>query len=170
MKAFEIASSKDLMGKLLLKQDFDGFLLEELELVMSRTYRIDGRIRKEFFGNPEEGEADLPAYEFCSWEEEKNLVTSLIRGKRPPLRFSIVLRKKPEETVEFLRGLGLPADPEESPVDAFVCTVRFEKGVTTIVSGTSYKTFTMDKEAERAWDQELERFLTRAGIEFHTGT
>ena len=50
MKAFEIASSKDLMGKLLLKQDFDGFLLEELELVMSRTYCIDGRIRKEFFG------------------------------------------------------------------------------------------------------------------------
>ena len=55
-------------------------------------------------------------------------------------------------------------------MDAFVCTVRFEKGVTTIVSGTSYKTFTMDKEAERAWDLELERFLTRAGIEFHTGT
>ncbi len=166
MKAFEIASSKDLMGKLLLKQDFDGFLLEEMELVMSRTYRIDGRIRKEFFGDPEDGGAELPAYEFCSWEEEKPFVTSLIRGKRAPLKFSIVLRKKPEETAAFLKGLGLPTDPGESPVDAFVFTIRFEKGVTTIVSGTSYSTFTMDKEAEKAWDQELERFLNGAGIEY----
>ncbi len=166
MKAFEIVSSKDLMGKLLLKQDFDGFLLEELELVMSRTYRIDGRIRKDFYGNPEEGGAELPAYEFCSWEEEKPFVTSLIRGKRAPLKFSIVLRKKPEETAAFLKEQGLLGEPGESPVDAFVCTIRFEKGVTTIVSGTSYRTFTMDKEAERAWDQELERFLSRAGIEY----
>ncbi len=162
MRAFEITGNKDLMGKLLLKQDFDGFCLEEMELVMSHTYRIEGRIRREFYEGEEQTMTSEP---FVRWGDEKELVTGLIKGKKTPLRFNVVLRTGPEETRKLMLHAGLK-EAEQEAIEGFVCTIRFEKGAITLVSGTTYRTFTLSKDAEKAWDAEMERFLRKADIAF----
>ena len=69
-------------------------------------------------------------------------------------------------------------DPEQRPYDrtqwsqldafvqSFLITVRFSDSVMTIVTGTAYKSFTLDKSADTLWDKSLQKFLTSRQIDF----
>ena len=45
-------------------------------------------------------------------------------------------------------------------------TVRFSDSVMTIVTGTAYKSFTLDKSADTLWDKSLQKFLISRQIDF----
>ena len=57
------------MGKLLGTECFDSFLLEEAVITTYNTFRIDGRINREFYSDEE-------------WEIRKRIRTSFLPGKR----------------------------------------------------------------------------------------
>ena len=102
-------------------------------------------------------------YNSCS-AETGIFMRHIIKGKQAPSSFHFVLMLKPEHVTALLEQAG------ESQLDAFVqsflITVRFSDSVMTIVTGTAYKSFTLDKSADTLWDKSLQKFLTSRQIAF----
>ena len=58
MVALQIQDIKYFMNKLLLSQTFDNFQLVEGSITTYNTFRIEGRVHKDFFTNEELEEND----------------------------------------------------------------------------------------------------------------
>ena len=157
MKAFEVKNIKQFMNKLLLSGAFDIFLTEDATLSVANTFSIDGRINKEFFPADE-----APSFEFTPWEEIRPVMLSLIKGKQTPLGFKISLILKDE----FVPGIIKDSGIDESLIKALVLNVKYENDRLLLVTGTSYKTFVMDKSLDALWDSALPRFLAKNEIDF----
>ena len=101
MIALQIQDIKNFMSRLLLSQTFDNFLLVEGTIITYNTFRIDGRVHKNFFTEEELEDNNLNNREFSLWKEVKPLCLELIKGKRrlldSDLPFSC-LRKIPENS------------------------------------------------------------------------
>ena len=59
---------------------------------------------------------------------------------------------------------GLSTDPDQ--VQGLYLNIRYDGRSLTCVTGSSFKTFTMDKTLEHAWDEMVEKFFRQKGIEF----
>ena len=59
---------------------------------------------------------------------------------------------------------GQDVDPED--VTGFYINAMFRDGQLTTTTGTSMRTFTMDKTAETLWDQWFRNFLERVKISY----
>ncbi len=151
------------MGKLLKENTFDHFLLKEGFVRTFADYRVDGTLRTEFFDNDEcESLADKG---YVKWESVKQTFFELIKGKKTPLMMQFIFIGDSEFTQEFLKNKGLSLQGE------FLLnfTVTFRDGNAKIVTGTYRSTFTVDKQADREWDDYFSLFLKDNGIAFEKG-
>ena len=91
MIACNICDIKLFTKKLFIGETFDRFLLKEAEIVTFNTFSIDGRVHKSFYSEEERAEGQIE--EYSTW---KNLcarsVFPIIKGKKLPERFSIILK------------------------------------------------------------------------------
>jgi len=149
------------MAKLLVSDVFDIFRLQEANLITAVTYNISGRIRPDFY--PSEERENL-SEEFISWSDMRPRLFELIKGKNAPVSFRMTL------SLENDKMLALMA--KESPeghsdaLRALVINIRFENGAVSIITGTSYDSFVLDKSEEQIWDKAFVKFLSSKGIEF----
>jgi predicted fused transcriptional regulator/phosphomethylpyrimidine kinase len=51
-------------------------------------------------------------------------------------------------------------------VQGLYLNIRYNGETLTCITGTSFKTFTMDKTLEHAWDEMTENFFKKKGIDF----
>ena len=149
MIALTLTEIKDFTSHLLLKDTFDSFYFIEGEIVTFNTFRIDGFIQKDFFDT----DTDLPEYSY--WKNIREYCFSLIRGKRTPLSFRFVFSLSP-------RNIAL--DPDE--IQGLYLNIRFDGKSLACVTGSSFKTFSMDKTLEHAWDEMVEKFFRQKQIAF----
>lgn len=159
MIALQMKSSRDFMGKLLTSDCFDHFLMPEAQIVTANSYTIDGHIQKDFYTH-EEWENGIGKEMISDWKGMRPVIHSLIRGKHTPVRFQIMLQLSAKDREDIL------PEQESGDINALLCTIRYEKGQTVLVSGAAYRTFSMDKEPERIWEKSLKSFLTENHIEF----
>ena len=167
MKAFKITETGNFMTKLLSGRSFDSFLLEEASLSMQITWVIDGRINKGFYTR-EEWEEDSHPYPLIAWSEVRAHMRELIRGKKAPASLSIVLHLRPDIMKKLLdeSGYGKLMDN----VKAMLLNIRYDGSEVTLVTGISLGSFTLDKNADRIWDEAMESFLTSREIGYETMT
>jgi len=163
MLALQITSTKIFMNQLLVGSAFDEFLLESAIISTANTYTIDGRINMEFYPEEEQNKENIP-YEFRPWSEQKGLCFDLIKGKHTPLSFKFVFHLKPEVSDMLLNKQS--GETEPSLVKAFVLTAKYDGSAVTLVTGTAYQTFTLDKSPDTVWDQAIIKFLSDKGIPF----
>lgn len=163
MLALQISSVKSFMSELLTGDAFDIFLLEEANLSLAISYRIDGHINAEFFPMAERTPELIP-YEYQPWSEIKGLCFHLIKGKHTPLSFKFVLQLKPDKMRSMLEKEKLSCD--ELRLKSLVLTIRYENGKVLLTTGSSYQTFVMDKTADVIWDRQLSKYLAMKGIAF----
>ena len=158
MIAFSLTNIKDFMSHLLLNETFDHFSFIEGEITTFNTFHIDGFIKKEFF----DSNAVLPEYSY--WKNVRNFCFFLIKGKRTPLAFQFVFSLAPKniETLLLQNDHSVQADA----VQALYLNIRYNGETLTCITGTSFKTFTMDKTLEHAWDEMTENFFKKKGIDF----
>lgn len=158
MIAFSLTNIKDFMSHLLLNETFDHFSFIEGEITTFNTFHIDGFIKKEFF----DSNTVLPEYSY--WKNVRNFCFSLIKGKRTPLAFQFVFSLAPKniETLLLQNDLSVQADA----VQGLYLNIRYNGETLTCITGTSFKTFTMDKTLEHAWDEMTENFFKKKGIDF----
>jgi hypothetical protein len=164
MKAFEIKNTKEFMAKLLASEAFDDFLMLETKLTMATQYILDGHLQKEFFDTDEWKEQK---YAVIEWSKMRPTVFSLIKGTHTPVRFQISMQMKPDKVQKMLQSDEQELAALNNLVSGFYVNIRFEKGKVQLITAVDYKTFTMDKSAEKDFDQYAMQFLSELGIDWN---
>lgn len=164
MITLQISSVKNFMNHILNQNTFDNFLLEEAVIKTYNTFLIDGHIQKDFYSLEEQTDFNLCPYSFSQWIDMKKICFDLLKGKRLPISFKIILHLQPETMQTLLNKVVLPYDI--SLVSAFVLNVQYEKGQLTVTTGISYHSFVLDKQADSVWDNYLLTFMNAHEIEY----
>ena len=77
-------SAKNCMSHLLLKDTFDNFSFIEGEITTFNKFTISGFLQDDFFD-------EKPEETYSRWNKTRDFCFQIIRGKRTPLGFKIVL-------------------------------------------------------------------------------
>lgn len=161
MISLKLTNRKVFMKHLLLMETFDHFLFIESEITTFNKFSINGYLQKDFF----EGE-EKPALEFAFWNQVREFCFSIIKGKQTPLNFKIIFSLSPENIARLISQYQLDFHPEN--VQGLYLNIRFDGNALQCITGTSLKTFSMDKSLEQAWDKMVQRFFTQKGIDFES--
>ena len=165
MIALQIQDIKNFMSKLLLSQTFDHFLLVEGSITTFNTFRIEGRVHKDFFSEEELEAQTFSDREFSLWKEVKPICLELIKGKKTPLGFKFIFQLSKENTAKLLAGSGITSLQPEN-ISGLLLNIRFDGSSLTCITATNLNLFTMDKSLEHAWDDMIKRFLKQQEISF----
>ncbi|MGI6108102.1 MAG: DUF5721 family protein [Lachnospiraceae bacterium] len=192
MKSFQSASLREITTKLFLSDTFDCYRLQEAVFTCAVTYTIDGKINRDFFLNhsagtvsaaaggtgekqagtavssarPSGDAAGVPGNNentFVSWKDIRPICFSMIRGKRTPLSFRLVLLCPASEAPEYFGEL---AGAEDSGISSFVLVLQYKDGKITATTAVSYSRFALDRGPERQWDSEAAEWFRREGLPF----
>ena len=162
MIALRIEDIRQFTSKLFVGEIFDRFLLKEASIVTFNSFTIDGRIRQGYFTEEELEEGKIE--EFSFWRMAKPFCFSLIKGKKLPGSFRIVLQPDTATVERFLNAnqIGLTAEQ----VSGLYMNIRYEEGKLHCITGTSVTFFTLDKTLDTVWDEKVREFLKYNQIAF----
>ncbi len=152
------------MTKLLGEDTFDAFLMEKALVQMAVTWEADGHLNEKFYDPETWKDPSSRPYDLVEWKAVRPQIYNIIRGRQTPAGFHFVLHLKPEIQKGMLERLGTPE--LSSFISAFLINIRYSEGHVRIVTGTSYKSFTLDKSADKFWDKTFIRFLTGKAIDY----
>jgi len=155
MVSLKIIDVKAFMSNLLIQNIFDNFLVSEAEIYTFQQVHIDGKLNRDYYNNDEL--EVLGDRKYSLWSEIKPFVYSLVKGSKLPKAIKLVMLLSPSNTENVLKKSGLVFKPEE--VNGLFLNIRYEKNVLFLTTGTSLKTFTLDKSLEYVWDSDLKLFL-----------
>ena len=151
MIALKIQNQKAFMAKLLTTEMFGNFLVNEATIDTYNTFHIDGKIHKEFYQD-----TDAPSEAYSKWAAIRPIALELIKGKLTPLGFKFVLSLDDERKEKLLKDNDIELTPDQV---ALGINIRFANGEVIITTGISYSLFTLDKSAEKAWDEYIPSLL-----------
>ncbi len=160
MTALKVEDVKAFTSKLFVKEEFDSFLVKEVTIVTYNVFSIDGHIRHGYYTEEELEEKRIE--EFSSWSMLRPVCFSLIKGKKLPGSFRIVLQLPPQNVEKFAKSAGAGIDGSQK--QGLYLNIRYEDGALYCITGTSLNFFTMDKTLELEWDQAVRNFMRSHGI------
>lgn len=164
MIALKITNIKQFMGKLLGSEDFDAFLLAEASVSTYNTFLIDGHQNKEFYSTEEWEDETIRPYDFSMWKAVRPICFDLIKGTHTPTAFRFVLHLIPKYAESILKGGETSVTADQ--VKAFVLNIKYDGTDLTIVTGTAFYTFLMDKSPDVLWDRAVKQFLSKKEIAY----
>ena len=108
-------------------------------------------MQKDFF---EEKPEDSHAH----WKDVREFCFQIIRGKRTPLSFKIILSLAPENFPTFLTDQNITGFRPED-IQGWFWKLSYDGLNLVCFPGICMKTFTMEKSLERAWDEAAQKKL-----------
>ena len=164
MKAFCIKDQKQFMNHLLKSELFDHFLLAEATIHGAISYSVDGHINREFFDAEELAALTADGSEYLPFSYFRPICYELIRGKHTPLymKFVFLLSRTNAKKTIVSADAGLTSED----VSGIFLNLTFRDGHLVLTTGVSYRTFTLDRSFDNAWDTLAARFLSSHGIDF----
>lgn len=166
MIAFEIKVTKDFMNSLLRSEQFDSFLVEETVITTFNTFHIDGHLVKDFYSSEEweELENSPKSTVFSSWNDIRPVCFQLIKGKKTPVSFKVVLHAAPPlvEKIAANPECGVAANL----IRSLVLNIRYDAGKVTCITGSAFTTFVMDKSIDKLWDAYVRQLLSSLNLDF----
>ena len=163
MLALKITDIRDFTNKLFIGEVFDKFCLSEAVITTFNTFTIDGRLQKDFFDTDSLNKITEHGRTHSLWRDTKPC-WSVIRGKRTPLSFKIVLHLSRSGVEAAIRNTDSEISSEQ--IDGLFLNLQFKNGSLLCTTGTSLRTFSMDKRPEQLWDDMVLNFLTQNQIIF----
>lgn len=166
MIALEIKGTKNIMNALLISGQFDAFLVEEAVITTFNSFHIDGHLVKDFYSS-EEWEAlenSQRSTVFSCWQEIRPVCFQLIKGKKTPVSFKVVLHAAPQ-LVEKI-ACDPACEVAASLIRSLVLNIRYDNGKVTCITGSAFTTFIMDKSVEKLWDAYVRQLLAGFGLDF----
>lgn len=160
MFSARITDIKDCMTKLLTGDTFDRFCLVEAGIRMGITYHLDGHKNPDFYDSDTDG--GTSGEEYCLWKDVKPYVYQIIKGKRQPLSFKIILAF-PLKTVDYLIRESRCSFSAED-IEGIYLNILFEPGNLKITTGISCRIFTLDRSLDQCVDDHVKAFLSAKGI------
>ncbi len=162
MTSFHITELKKFMSRLLGSDCFDSFLLAEADIFAAAAYHIDGHINRDFYTSEELADPQICPYDFSSWSAMRPICFDMIKGKRTPSHFKFVLHLMPDYVPGVLKGADSSITPDQ--VKALVLTVKYDGSGISLVTGTAFHSFVMDKTLDAQWDKTMRQFLAKKEI------
>lgn len=162
MKQLIIEDVKKLTELLFIGEAFDRFLVREARFVTGITVELDGTLNTDYYDSDEI--AALPDQSYAAWKVMKTLCFQIIKGKKLPKRFYIVLKLSGTDISSWMKKNGLNEAPET--VKGLFLTLRYENQQITCTSGTALSVFSMDKSLDHAWDRQIIRFFRALEIAY----
>lgn len=155
-----------MMNSLLRSEQFDSFLVEEAVITTFNTFHIDGHLVKEFYSSEELEtlESSRKSLVFSSWSDIRPVCFQLIKGKKTPVSFKVVLHATPQliEKIAANPECGVAANL----IRSLVLNVRYDNGKVTCITGSAFTTFIMDKSVDRLWETYVRQLLSGFGLDF----
>lgn len=164
MIALKLLEVKDCMQKLLLADTFDSFSFIDGSITTFATFHFDGYIQKDFYNTEEQALLLEQGKEYSSWSEMRDYCYHVIKGKNTPLSFKFVLSLA-KDNVQKLLAHNLPSQ-DIATIQGLYLNLQYDQGELTCITGTSMKTFTMDKTLEHLWDDTAMKYLKQKEILF----
>ena len=162
MTALSILDLKAFTAQLFARDGFDSFFVQEATVVTACSFTIDGRIPEGYYS--EEELSSLPDRDFSMWQAVRPLCYEIIKGKRLPKSFRIILGLPKGQIPGFLRRRNLSFLPEQ--VGGLYLNIRYEKDKLQVVTGTALNGFFPDKSLEQEWDASIKQFFQQRQIAF----
>lgn len=154
MKQFEIEEAGKFMSELLTGERYDSFYLFEARIKTGIDYHINGKINRDFFDSDDR--ELMAAEEYINWKNIKPEVYGLVKGDKLPLSLKLILMFNRENITRLVCMNNLPIS--ENDIGALFFNVLYEKGKLTVTTGTSIKTFSLDKTLDHVWDGTVEKY------------
>ena len=148
---------KKCMTELLLRSTFDSFSFIEGTITTFCQFTIDGFLHKSFF-------EEAPEKEYADWKDLREYCFSIIKGKQTPLDFKFILSLPEEGIASLISENSLDFCPAD--VQGLYLNFRYDGMNLTCITGTSFKSFSMDKSLEQRWDKWVQNFFTEKGIDW----
>lgn len=164
MIALKIKNIKQFMGKLLASDTFDVFMLEEASISTYNTFMIDGHQNRDFYTTEEWEDRELRPYDFSTWKQIRPICYSLIKGTKTPSAFKFILHLIPEHVLAILEKSDTSVTSEQ--LKALVLTIKYDGTSLTLITGTAFHSFVMDKSVDSVWDSAIRKFLDKREIEY----
>ena len=162
MIALKITNVKMFMGKLLASDNFDIFMLEEAMISTYNTFSIDGHQNRDFYTTEEWENKEICPYDFSMWKTIRPICFDLIKGTHTPTAFRFVLHLLPEHVAAILQKGNTLVTADQ--VKAFVLNIKYDGSTLTLVTGTAFHSFLMDKTPDQLWDVAIRQFLSKKEI------
>ena len=159
MISLQINNTKNFMNALLISDLFDSFMTEKATITTFNTFHIDGHIVKEFFDSDD---TELP--HFSSWSDIRPVCFQLIKGKKTPVAFNVVLSAKPS----LISKLAQDEDCTiaENLISSLVLNIRYDNGKVNCITASALTTFIPDKSIDKIWDNYIRQFFVKSELEF----
>lgn len=154
MKQFEIEETGKFMSELLSGERYDSFYLFEARIKADIDYSINGKINRDFFDSDEKDR--MAAEEYIGWKNIKPVVYGLVKGDKLPLNLKLILMFNRENITRLVEMNNLPIS--ENDIGALFFNVLYESGSLMVTTGTSIKTFSLDKTLDHVWDDTVEKY------------
>lgn len=160
MLNIEITETRDFVKKLLIDSTFDTFLLVEANVKSDVAYHISGHINTDFYDSDELEQ--LPSAQYATWGKLRPHIYNVIKGKKLPLSFKIVLILSPANVTRIIEKNNLPLSVND--VANLSLNIYYDGSKITATTIASLKTFSMDKTLENLWDENVAAYFKREGI------
>ncbi len=146
MIAFSIDDTKQFFKAILKDTTFDKFEVRSIAVETFARFDIDGKLNKDFFHTEEPIKRN-----YCTWEEMKPFVFTVIKGNTKPSLIKIVFSLAQSEMEKV------------SPnAQALFFNITFEENKILCTTGTAEKSFSFDKQIDIDWEQYILDFLKKA--------
>ncbi|WP_373217123.1 DUF5721 family protein [Ruminococcus sp. 5_1_39BFAA] len=164
MLALKITDLKDFTNKLFIGEVFDHFWLNSAEISTYNRFTIDGKLQQNFFDNDEKEILAGTGRTYSLWKEVKPYCYSIIRGRRTPLYFKIVLQLSYKKTISLLKHSepGLSADS----ISGLYLNLQYKNKTLLCTTGISFNTFMQTKHLEQLWNSTILDFFSQNHILF----
>ena len=146
MKSFEVEDVKNYMNQLLVNERFDSFYLYEARVKGALDYFVGGKLNMEYYDEDEKNEFDDS--EYISWSKVKQIIYDLMKGKKLPINFKIILMFNRDNIKRLIEMNNLPVKADD--VGALFYNIHFEAGQLNVT--------TLDKRLEQLWDETVEKY------------
>lgn len=151
------------MSQLLFTEDsFDRFLLHDAAFVTEITTTVEGRKNNDFYTDDEKEREAENAY--ITYGRIRPVCFSLIKGKRLPLSFKLILLTDRASTEAIRKKAGFT----DCAITSMSINLLYKDQILYLTTGISYNGFSMDRSAEKAWDEAVEHFLNQKEIRYET--
>lgn len=162
MQAFEILDIKNFMQLLFQTNILDSYEFVSAELATDISYSLNGHIHKEFFNEKEAESMGLADYDYLPWHLAKEKLFILIKGKKTPLQLKIVLKACKNQTQDFLFQTNSSLNAND--IDGIFLNIVYQGNKLNVICGISYKIFTMDKQLESEFSNNIITLLKSNNI------
>lgn len=160
MIGLAIADVKDFMSKVLVKNTFDKFYVCESELQTLTMFKFGGHLNTAYYSSDEQ--EGLEGRIHPLWSELKPFVYQVIRGKKLPVSFHFVFQLSDENLRWLLEHNRISVQASE--IGGLYMNIKYENKSVTCITGTSFKTFVMDRSLEQLWDATVLQFMKQNEI------